>query len=342
MSKNRSVIEKELRPLFSMPAWLMSVGCHMLAFLAFAFLADSVARDTAEVADRPVAIVLANHGSGEIDYMGETAATPAEAAEETESTNRRDSPLPSAEVLSEIAIGALALPEAIDGTSMAAEGIVQTADLSALGRADIPRGVDMSALRGEQDALRRAKGDLGPMARIQLFGGAPAAGRTFVFLIDRSKSMGSQGLGALSAAEGQLVRALQSLKPTHKFQIVAYHHHCVYLQVRELLPATAENKQLVVGFLGGLAALGATEHEGALLSALHLEPDVIYLLTDGGDPALTDAQQRRITKFATPKTSIHCVHFGFGPLQEPDHFLRRLAARNQGGYRYVDMSANGR
>jgi hypothetical protein len=154
--------------------------------------------------------------------------------------------------------------------------------------------------------------------------------------------MGSQGLNALAAAEEELRQALQSLEPTHKFQVVAYHHRCVYLHERKLLPATADNKQRLAGFVEGLAALGATEHERAILSALSLEPDVIYLLTDGGDPALTAAQQQRIRKFAGSKTSIHCIQFGFGPLQDTDNFLRRLAAGNNGGYRYVDMSAGGR
>ena len=310
----------------------------MLALLALAVLTNSVLRAPAEVVERPVGIVLAQNSAGDIDYLGEMADAPSEATDQAEATNRGESPLPSANVLSEMTIDELALPGTVDGDSLSAEGIVQTTDLTAVGETNIPSGLDASALRGEQDAMRRAKGALGPLARLQLFGGAPAIGRSFVFLIDRSKSMGSQGLGALTAAESQLIRALQPLEAAHKFQVVAYHHHCVYLQVREFLPATEENKQLVVGFLSGLAALGATEHERALMSALSLEPDVIYLLTDGGDPALTEAQQKRIAKFARPKTSIHCVQFGFGPLQDANNFLRRLAERNRGGYRYVDMS----
>ena len=56
------------------------------------------------------------------------------------------------------------------------------------------------------DPLRnRSAGPSGPTAKMTLFGRA-GVGRSFVFLIDRSKSMGSQGLGAIAAAQRELVR----------------------------------------------------------------------------------------------------------------------------------------
>ena len=71
--------------------------------------------------------------------------------------------------------------------------------------------------------------------------------------------------------------------------------------------------------------------------ALRLRPDVIFVLTDGGDPPLSSPEMELLTRENDGRTAIHCVHFGSGPLQDEDNFLRRLAARNSGGYAYVDM-----
>jgi hypothetical protein len=230
---------------------------------------------------------------------------------------------------------ALPVPE-----SNLAPGVVSSPSLTGSRRTGerIPIAGDVGSFIAEEQSRLRANRPQGDATTVSLFGGQGAQGRSFIFLIDRSKSMGSEGLGALQAAEEELLRALQSLQPTHKFQIIAYHHQCAYLNRRELLPATEENKKMVAGFLGNLAAFGATEHELALQSALYHEPDVIYLLTDGGDPYLTEGQIRKITKLAGSQTAIHCIQFGFGVLQSDNNFLSRLAAMNRGSFTYINMS----
>ncbi len=130
------------------------------------------------------------------------------------------------------------------------------------------------------------------MTDVSLFGSAPATGRSFVFVVDRSNSMGGEGLGALALAEREFNRALTALEPTHKFQIVAYHHNRVFFGERELVAATDANKRRVSQFMRGLAAFGGTDHLMALTAALSFDPDVVFLLTDGGDPRLTKAHSR--------------------------------------------------
>ncbi len=189
----------------------------------------------------------------------------------------------------------------------------------------------------EGDPLRnRPAGPSGPTARMTLFGHA-GEGRSFVFLIDRSKSMGRHGLGAIAAAERELLRELENLKPDHKFQIIAYNQGLRAISRKEMLDASEENKQLAHRFMRETVAAGSTEHEPALTAALRLKPDVVFLLTDGGEPLLSAPEIDLLTRENGRRTVIHCLQFGSGPLQEEDNFLAQLAQRNGGGYGYIDM-----
>jgi hypothetical protein len=91
-------------------------------------------------------------------------------------------------------------------------------------------------------------------------------------------------------------------------------------------------------FVADLAAYGQTEHSRGLWAALRTKPEVIFLLTDGGDPVLDPGQLRLIRDEAAGRTSIHCLHFGRGPRSESKNFLARLAAENRGSYVYIDMN----
>jgi hypothetical protein len=173
---------------------------------------------------------------------------------------------------------------------------------------------------------------------VSVFGSAPAEGRSFVFAIDRSKSTGGKGQNALSAARSELARAVMPLSDRHRFQIIAYNHTCVYYKTARLIAATEENKAGIPAFIDGLVDFGGTEHEMALRAALAMEPEAIFLLTDGGDPHLNEIQLKNIQKLAQGRTSIHCIQFGFGTPEEGADFLRQLAEQNRGGYTYVEMS----
>ena len=94
----------------------------------------------------------------------------------------------------------------------------------------------------------------------------------------------------------------------------------------------------LIRFVADTAAYGQTEHLRGLLAALKLKPEVIFLLTDGGEPLLDNSQLRAIREQAAGRTSIHCVQFGRGPAPEGGSFLERLAAENGGSYVYIDMN----
>lgn len=177
----------------------------------------------------------------------------------------------------------------------------------------------------------------GAATTISLFEGGGLTGRKFVFVIDRSHSMGGDGLGVLDQAREQLIDAIGALESNHEFQIVAYHNKTTMISERKLLVANDAHKQMVKEFFEGLGAFGATNHFSGLIGGLHFQPDVLVLMTDGGSPDLTPYQLKRLRVHAGRKTEIHCIQFGAGALVKTNSFMRKLAQQNRGTFRYIDV-----
>ena len=324
-----------------LPAWMMSVGAHVVLLFALSLLSTTTgnALPTDEPV-RPVGIVLARSSSEtNREYFDESAEealkdsqSAASKGEQTPLEVTAASTLPDSPVLSEFA-----LPKNSD-LPIAGATSVDTPRLTVSNARPKFPGVDDSEIIADEQARFQAANARGPTTTLGIFGSKEATGGSFVFLIDRSQSMGGGGLGVLQDAELELVRVLKRLEPEHRFQVVVYHNKTVYMSNRKLLAATDANKALVPDFLGSKAAFGSTLHGDAIMSVLSLEPDVIFLLTDGGEPKLKDHEIRSIAKFAKSRTAIHCLHFGSGPVRDADNFLSRLAAATGGEYGYVDVN----
>lgn len=324
-----------------LPAWLASMGVHvvLLVLLSFVFVGAAQVAHVDE-RPRPAGIVLAKKTDLQTrEYFDETAeAEPLEqqdasldASDNASTANAAQTPPDS------FVIADLALPNAAD-IPLPGVATVDVPRLTVGGRRPKVPGVDESEIISEAQENFRAANARGPTTKLGIFGSKEAVGGSFVFLIDRSDSMGSNGLGVLRAAEDELSRAIERLEPVHRFQVAVYHAKCIYMKKRDLLPATDENKAAVRDFIATKAAFGATEHGLALMSVLSLEPDVIFLLTDGGDPPLKGHEIRNIAKLAAGRTAVHCLHFGSRPAPEANNFLQRLAAATGGEYGYVDVT----
>jgi hypothetical protein len=265
------------------------------------------------------------------------AHEPSAASTARSSTRANSFVLPEAADISLLGAGGFELP---NRTSVGAgTSVAETAEqFTRRGRhgGTIPTGVDARAIVADEVARLQSKPPQGASARVSVFGGPAVEGRSFIFLIDRSHSMGS--MGAWSAAENELINALRDLRPEHRFQVIASGHECVYLNRRELLPATEDNKRSVADHLRGFVPFGGTRHEMALSSALRHSPDVVFLFTDGGDPGMTESQIRRVTELAGGRTAIHCVAFGWQERRDETLFLDRLARENRGTSAYVDLA----
>ncbi len=73
--------------------------------------------------------------------------------------------------------------------------------------------------------------------------------------------------------------------------------------------------------------------------ALNLGPDVVFFLTDGGEPALEDAEFARLkTRAERAGAKIHTIEFGAGPGGTERTFVKRIAEENNGKYVYVDTT----
>jgi len=176
--------------------------------------------------------------------------------------------------------------------------------------------------------------------RTSLFG-LVGEGYKFVYVFDRSGSMGGQGRESLRAVKAELVRSLKPLDSVHQFQIIFYNERPVVFNPTgtpgRLAFATEDNKQRAVRFLDSITANGGTAHEDALRLAIRLQPDVIFFLTDADDPKLTPAQLAKIRHRAAG-IIINAIEFGPGPKPAATSFLADLARQNGGKYVYIDIS----
>jgi hypothetical protein len=181
---------------------------------------------------------------------------------------------------------------------------------------------------------------IGGKARVE-FLGTEGDGYKFVFVVDRSGSMGGSGRNALEFAKAALLTSLENLSPTHQFQIIFYNEQTMKFNPTgdpdRLIFATDQNKALARRFVGTVTPEGGTRHEVALQTAIKLRPDVIFFLTDADEPKLWPAELNRIHRSASG-IAINSIEFGFGPQTDIDNFLVRLATENGGKHAYFNVS----
>jgi len=165
------------------------------------------------------------------------------------------------------------------------------------------------------------------------------AGAKFVYVIDCSGSMFSYR--AIEAAKNELLSSLGSLKRSQQFQIVFYNLDQRWLKAPgktdfQYFPASTANRRLAAQFIAEVQPDGGTLHLPALKLALRLHPDVIYFLTDAGEPAMKPEEMEQIKQANAGLSRIHCIQFGMNDNAAAD-FLRKLAADNNGDFAYQNV-----
>jgi hypothetical protein len=309
-----------------LPAWLMSLVLHGGLFVLLTLTLQVTPRGTGLEETRTVGVVLkhTSQESPESTYYEDSQDNP----QSSDTANDQSNPLDDVSGGGSAAAAALPSAEEIFGPGTASAS------------AGSPGGSGL--LRGGPSG----RGPGGGQARTQLFG-IPAEGYKFVYVFDRSGSMGGAGRNALKRAKAELLASLESLGETHQFQIIFYNERPTVFALAgapgRLVFGNAPNKAQAHKFVQGIVADGGTEHEPALVSALNLAPDVIFFLTDADQPELSPTQLRRIVERNRRGTVINAIEFGSGP-PLGENFLSRLAQQNGGSYRYVDITrpASGR
>jgi hypothetical protein len=175
----------------------------------------------------------------------------------------------------------------------------------------------------------------------QVFG-AQGTGTRFIYVFDRSASMGGFEGRPLRAAKAELIKSLRQLAAVHQFQIVFYNERPSVFNPPgtgrpAVLFATDENQELARQFVDSMKAVGGTRHREALELALNMGPDVIFFLTDADEPQLTPGELAELQRRNRAGTVIHCIEFGAGEFSGSDNFLVRLARQHRGQHVYVNV-----
>ncbi len=177
------------------------------------------------------------------------------------------------------------------------------------------------------------------------FMGARDEGMKVVFVIDASGSMMSHN--AMQMAKGALMSSLQALDERQQFLIIFYDDkpHVIKLHDESkptMTVASDLNKTLARQQISGIQPGSGTDHLPPLEMALRMFPDVIFFLTDALEPPLWPKDLEKIKTLNGGKVRIHAIEFGQGPELASDsdqgNFLRKLAQKNGGTYRYHDVT----
>jgi hypothetical protein len=315
------------------PAWLMSLVVHALLVILLGYVASQQVHGTGA----PVNAVLISSSAplqDEEDYFdderavqmsgGESSSEPTGVVADTtgDATERS---------LAEIAGG----PPPVDTTGALPSGaLAETSPAESMPAAATGAG---SLLNGP----RKQVAVHGKFARTHVYG-APGEGNTFVYVFDRSSSMGTGGNSMLASAKRELLASLDDLGEENRFHIIFYNEKPTKMDLGRsfagLVFADNRAKELARRFVDSIVAGGGTQHFDALMEALKLRADVIFFLTDADEPELSDMQLGRIRRMNAGHSTINTIEFGDRPQPRRDNFLSRIARQNGGQYVYIDVT----
>ncbi|HEX3997719.1 MAG TPA: VWA domain-containing protein [Pirellulales bacterium] len=171
--------------------------------------------------------------------------------------------------------------------------------------------------------------------------GVEGKGTKFVYVFDRSGSMGVPGNKPLNRAKAELLRSIDALSDLQQFYIIFYNHAQKMFQIdptgKRLIFASDANKRAAKQWVDGIEAGGGTKHADALLMALRMHPDAIFMLTDGDPPDdLTADELARVQRANTAATVINVIQIS-PPDTTHENMLIRLANHSGGQHVYVDF-----
>jgi len=159
------------------------------------------------------------------------------------------------------------------------------------------------------------------------FMGVKGRGKRVVYVIDRS---GSMAFGErLPHARYELKRSIRALPDDGEFFVIFFDTSAFPMPADRLMRATKSNTDRYAKWIDQQSPGGGTDPGDAMVKALELGPDTIFLMSDGGFDPMTAA---RIRAANSRNVSVCTVAFHDSGGEE---LLKRIASENEGSYRFV-------
>lgn len=328
--RNIEGFEYKPNPWKDAKAWLISSVFHTMAFLCLAFLWQPVRRGSGDLLDRPVGIAVFH-----ATQKGERY----ELSDNSQGSNQKAPSEQNLEANSPASESNSSAAAPIDLSELTKDLIGNSADSIAIGSALGKVGQGLSGTGDKQGN----SGDGPGGATTATFMGLKGSGSNFVYVLDRSASMEEFQGAPIRFAKSELLKSISSLGQRNQFQIVFYNESPGSLSngsaAGKLLAANEINKEKAIRFIKAIKPSGGTEHIPGLKMGLSFSPDVLFFLTDAAEPSLTESQLIDIQNRAERSlTTIHTIQFNHGPAPNDGTWIRELAERNRGTYRYIDIS----
>ena len=216
------------------------------------------------------------------------------------------------------AIATLTLAVLGAGAATAQEIIVKAADDSPAAGSQFlrPPGTSSDSYAPPVDWTK-----IPPWRQTEFFG-IRAQGKTFVYVVDCSGSMGDHD--RLIRAKREIRRCVGEMRFPQRFQIIFYNDRPLTMPGGGPQGAEYASKVQLAHWMSLIEADGETDPRGAMALALGQKPDAIFLLSDGEFPPGTAASIAKLNKAKTP---IHCVDFSGGSAD-----LKAIAKASGGQY----------
>ncbi len=159
------------------------------------------------------------------------------------------------------------------------------------------------------------------------FFGIADRGKKFIYILDCSGSMDGE---RLIAAKSELTRSIRKLKKGSKFEIFFYNDAQQSFNGGSLKTSNKKNIRMACRWIEKIKASGGTNPMSAVKAAISLEPDCIWILSDG---EFHKSVSREIERLNRSNIHIHTIAFmSDGSNSE----LREIAKRNNGKFRSIN------
>lgn len=305
---------RRLRPA----AWMISLATHLglLAALALLTLSMPQARDQ---------LAFSASATETAEASVETfTLEPAEEVTESLETSHAEEPVAETSPLGEVAIGEVAVD-------------VATATAPSAAAADVSPAADLASSQLAAASENRVQ-----------FAGVDGGGNHFVYLVDSSNSMRN-----FNEARQELLRSVDALQADQRFYVIFYDESPAMMRLTAAnedeptsVLATAENKlalrrwAMTIGQEKGRSPIETLEF------AFHLEPDAIFLLSDGEFSAATEEVIEKSNRYenlfgeSQLVSIIHTIRYpghSTAGVAKAEIQMRRIAETNGGQYRNVEI-----